>query len=104
MTLQFQGWGLCMGFESFYHAAKQGMIGIEQFEAAHSKGSSHGETRIIREAYHEGPFYVPMSQKSPKLFQELEKEVSQKLYDYINWMPDGWSTRFFNNFRFKIEY
>ncbi|EAS04725.1 FAD-dependent oxidoreductase (macronuclear) [Tetrahymena thermophila SB210] len=80
-----------MGSASFYQAAKQGkkVLGIEQFEAAHNKGSSHGETRIIREAYHEGSFYVPMSQKSAKLFQELEKETGQKLYEKIGCLMVG---------------
>lgn len=52
-----------MGSGSFYHAAKAGksVLGIEQFSLGHTKGSSHGETRIIREAYFEGEFYVHMA-------------------------------------------
>ena len=53
------------GFGSgvFYHLAKHGVrvLGIEQFGIAHDRGSSHGETRIIRKAYFEHPNYVPLA-------------------------------------------
>lgn len=80
-----------MGSASFYHASKarKKILGIEQFELTHNKGSSHGETRIIREAYHEGAFYVPMSQKSAKLYQVLEKESGEKLYEKIGCLIVG---------------
>lgn len=44
------------GSAALYHLAKTGkkVIGIETHGIAHEHGSSHGATRIIRGAYHEG--------------------------------------------------
>lgn len=33
------------------------VLGLEQFSLAHDRGSSHGESRIIRKAYFEHPVY-----------------------------------------------
>ncbi len=51
-----------IGSAVLFHAAHSGakVIGIEQFEPAHNRGSSHGHTRIIRQAYFEHPNYVPL--------------------------------------------
>ncbi len=51
-----------MGSSVLYHAAAQGanVLGIEQFSLVHDRGSSHGHTRIIRQAYFEHPDYVPL--------------------------------------------
>lgn len=44
------------GSAALYHLAAKGLnvLGLEQFTLAHELGSSHGQTRIIRGAYHEG--------------------------------------------------
>lgn len=44
------------GSAALYHLAAKGcsVLGVEQFTIAHELGSSHGQTRIIRGAYHEG--------------------------------------------------
>ena len=39
---------------------------------------SHGETRIIREAYFEHPVYVPMVQRAYELWRELERNRAQR--------------------------
>ena len=41
-----------MGSAAAWQAARRGwrVLGIEQFGAAHDRGSSHGQTRIIRAA------------------------------------------------------
>jgi len=38
-------------------------------------GSSHGESRIIRTAYFEGPWYVPLVQEAFPLWRDLEQGV-----------------------------
>ena len=48
------------------------MLGLEQYEMLHERGSSHGLTRIIRLAYHEHPSYVPLLRRSYELWHELE--------------------------------
>ena len=53
------------------------VLGLEQFEIAHDKGSSHGDSRIIRLAYHEHPDYVPLLLRAYELWQTLQKEADK---------------------------
>ncbi len=61
--------------------AKRGLkvLGIEQFGIAHNLGSSHGETRIIRQAYFEHPDYVPLAVRAYELWEDLEAESRSQL-------------------------
>jgi len=70
-----------MGSAALYHLARQGLrvLGLEQFDLAHDRGSSHGETRLIRRAYFEHPAYVPLIDRSYELWEELEQETSLRL-------------------------
>lgn len=54
-------------------------LGIEQFAIGHDRGSSHGDTRVIRKAYFEDPRYVPMAQRAFTLWHELENATGEKL-------------------------
>src|SRR5258708_40028644 len=45
----------------------------------HAFGSTHGESRIIRSAYFEGSFYVPLLQEAFALWRELEATSGQRL-------------------------
>ena len=45
----------------------------------HTNGSSHGQSRIIRQAYHESPMYVPLVIEAYKLWNELENASDKKL-------------------------
>lgn len=56
------------------------VLGIEQFGPAHDRGSSHGETRVIRRAYYEHPDYVPIVSRAYELWGELERVTGQHLY------------------------
>jgi hypothetical protein len=47
---------------------------------AHAFGSSHGQTRIIRLAYFEGPEYVKLLKRSYNLFLDLQDEIGQVAY------------------------
>ena len=71
-----------VGSAALYHAAKRGVraLGIEQFSLAHDRGSSHGHTRLIRQAYFEHPDYVPLVQRAFGLWNELEQEAGERLY------------------------
>ncbi len=61
--------------------ARRGMrvIGLDRYTPPHAFGSSHGESRIIREAYFEHPVYVPMVRRSYDLWRELEAAVDATL-------------------------
>ncbi len=84
-----------VGSAALYHLAKRGarVLGIERFEPGHDRGSSHGETRVIRTAYHEHPDYVPLLQRAVPLWLTLESEVGEKLYWEVGCLemgpPDG---------------
>ena len=62
-----------VGSATLYHAAKKGwkVVGIDQYGPAHNKGSSHGQTRIIRKAYFEHPNYVPLAEEAFERWDEL---------------------------------
>src|SRR2546430_402877 len=66
-----------MGSATAYHLAKRGkkVLGLDRFAPPHAFGSSHGQTRIIREAYFEHPLYVPLIQRAYELWAELEKQT-----------------------------
>src|SRR5580765_6780410 len=70
-----------MGSAAAYHLAASGrrVLGLDRFEPPHQLGSSHGSTRIIREAYFEHPLYVPLVQRAYELWTELEKEGGRQL-------------------------
>src|SRR5947207_10292421 len=70
-----------MGSATAWHCTARGrrVLGLDSFEPSHQFGSSHGLTRIIREAYFEHPSYVPLVQRAYELWAELEKKSGRKL-------------------------
>lgn len=71
-----------MGSSAAYHLAKRGqrVLGIDQFTPAHAFGSSHGATRIVRQAYFERPDYVPLLRRSYQLWDELSADFGELLF------------------------
>jgi sarcosine oxidase len=70
-----------MGSSTAYHLAGRGkrVLGLERHTPAHDKGSSHGQSRIIRQAYFEDPAYVPMLLRAYELWEQLERETGEDL-------------------------
>lgn len=70
-----------IGSAALYQLAKRGckVLGIDQFSPPHNHGSSHGESRIIRQAIGEGEEYVPLVLRSYELWREIENEVEKEL-------------------------
>jgi sarcosine oxidase len=64
-----------MGSATLFHLARRGLgvLGLEQYSPGHTLGSSHGDSRIIRETYFEHPLYVPLVQRAHELWRELEE-------------------------------
>ena len=69
------------GSAAVYQLAKRGnkVLGIDQFSWPHQHGSSHGESRIIRQAIGEGEEYVPLVLRSYELWREIERETGKEL-------------------------
>lgn len=84
-----------MGSATLFHLAERGLrvLGLEQFSPGHTLGSSHGDSRIIRETYFEHPLYVPLVQRAHQLWRELEGASGQSLMKITGGLmigpPDG---------------
>ena len=52
----------------------------EQFADEHTRGSSHGESRVIRKAYFEHPDYVPLLESAYDGWAELERQASTEFF------------------------
>jgi len=70
-----------MGLATAWRLASRGLrvIGLEQYSIPHRLGSSHGQTRIIRQAYYEHPDYVPLVLRAYAGWYELEQLSGQNL-------------------------
>ncbi|WP_353645632.1 N-methyl-L-tryptophan oxidase [Mesorhizobium sp. WSM2239] len=70
-----------MGSASLFHLSRRGkrVLGIEQFEPGHDRGSSHGESRAIRLGYFEHPSYVPLARRAYENWRELERLAEEKV-------------------------
>src|SRR6185369_9148537 len=69
------------GSAALYQLAKKGqkVVGVDQFEPPHMYGSTHGDTRITRQANGEGEEYVPLALRSYEIWREVEKETKEDL-------------------------
>ncbi len=56
-------------------------LGIDRFDPPHPFGSSHGESRITREAIGEGEDYVALARRAMALWRRLEAETGQRLLE-----------------------
>jgi len=80
-----------VGSAAIYQLALRGarVLGIEQFGVAHDRGSSHGHTRVIRQAYFEHPDYVPLLTTAYQLWRDLERETANTLFHRVGLLEVG---------------
>jgi sarcosine oxidase len=71
-----------MGSAAAYRLAQRGqrVLGIEQFAPVHDRGSSHGGSRITRQAYFEDPAYVPLLLRAHELWDEIEHDTGLDIF------------------------
>jgi sarcosine oxidase len=71
-----------VGSAATAHLAGRGLrvLGLDSFAPPHDRGSSHGRTRMIRQAYFEHPDYVPLVLRSYQHWFALEDAVGRILY------------------------
>jgi sarcosine oxidase len=55
------------------------VAGLDRFAPAHDRGSSHGETRIIRRGYFEHPSYVPLVDRAYAGWRDIEAAAGRQL-------------------------
>ena len=88
-----------MGSAILYALADRGasVLGIDQHQPPHNRGSSHGQSRIIRQAYFEHPNYVPLLLEAYRGWADLEEQTGQSLLHQIGLLqvgpPDGFLIR-----------
>jgi sarcosine oxidase len=70
-----------MGSAALFELARRGrcVLGLEQFTPGHDRGSSHGQTRVIRKAYYEHPDYVPLVCRAYERWYDLEQRCGRRL-------------------------
>ncbi len=80
-----------VGSATLAHLASRGLrvLGIDRFSSPHNRGSSHGRTRMIRQAYFEHPSYVPLVLQAYKLWHELEQATGTRLYEETGLLEIG---------------
>jgi sarcosine oxidase len=71
-----------MGSAAVYQLSKRGnhVLGIDQYAPPHLLGSTHGDTRITRQAIGEGIAYTPIVLRANEIWRELEEKVGKELY------------------------
>ncbi|HXB82978.1 MAG TPA: N-methyl-L-tryptophan oxidase [Candidatus Acidoferrum sp.] len=69
-----------LGSAAAYWSAKRGarVLGLEQFEFGHARGSSHDRSRIIRLSYFT-PAYVQMAKEAYRAWASLEEDAGERL-------------------------
>jgi sarcosine oxidase len=84
-----------MGSAATLHIARRTkrVLGLEQFPVAHDRGSSHGRSRITRQAYFEAPAYVPLLTRATELWTQLQQDSGMRLIHMTGGLmlgpPDG---------------
>ena len=80
-----------VGSAAAFYLARRGakVLGIDRFPGGHDRGSSHGQTRIIRQAYFEHPDYVPLLLRAYELWRELEATCGIDLLHQVGLLQVG---------------
>ena len=80
-----------VGSAAAYHLAQRGLsvLGLDQYGIGHNRGSSHGQTRIIRQAYFEHPDYVPLVRRAYRLWDELAQQNGERLFHQVGLLEVG---------------
>lgn len=80
-----------VGSAALFQLARRGakVLGIDRFHPPHDRGSTHGHTRVIRQAYFEHSDYVPLLVESYRLWHELEQLVGRQLFCKIGLIQIG---------------
>ncbi len=71
-----------IGSATLWQLGKRGLraLGLDRFRVAHDRGSSHGQTRMIRQAYFEHADYVPLVRLAYDRWDELARRTQKTLY------------------------
>ncbi|HEY3636545.1 MAG TPA: N-methyl-L-tryptophan oxidase [Rhizomicrobium sp.] len=70
------------GSATVFQLSRRGVhvLGLDRFAPPHAFGSTHGSTRITRQAIGEGAHLTPLSRRSQELWREIEAETGASLF------------------------
>ncbi|UUU20346.1 FAD-dependent oxidoreductase [Streptomyces sp. DSM 40750] len=79
-----------MGAATAWAATRRGLsvAVLEQFDAGHDRGSSHGSARIVRRAYPD-PLYIGMTGRAMELWNELETDAGTQVLRVVGGLDHG---------------
>src|SRR6185503_21020152 len=82
-----------VGAAAAYHLAGRGerALLLEQFRVGHNRGSSHGESRIIRHTY-SSPDYASLAPAAFEMWRDLEAESGSELLKMTGGLDLGTAT------------
>ena len=74
-----------MGAAAAYRLAQRGkrVLGLEKFTPVHTRGSSHGGSRITRQAYFEDPAYVPLLLRAHETWDQIERDSGERVFHRV---------------------
>jgi sarcosine oxidase len=80
-----------MGSATVFELARRGrrVLGLEQFALVHDRGSSHGQSRVIRKAYSDHPAYVALLQRAYQRWFDLEQRQGRHLFSVCGCLTLG---------------
>ncbi|MBR7824845.1 N-methyl-L-tryptophan oxidase [Actinospica sp. MGRD01-02] len=80
-----------MGSAAAYRLAARGLrvLGLERFTPGHDRGSSHGGSRVTRQAYFEDPAYVPLLLRAADLWEQVERDSGRDIVTYTGGVMIG---------------
>ncbi|MGW6449194.1 N-methyl-L-tryptophan oxidase [Lentzea sp. NPDC055074] len=80
-----------MGSAAAYRLAQRGrrVLGLERFTPAHALGSSHGGSRITRQAYFEDPAYVPLLLRAHEMWDQIERDSGERIFHRVGGLIVG---------------
>lgn len=83
-----------MGSAAAHRLAERGLmvLGIDRFPPVHDQGSSHGGSRITRQAYFEDPAYVPLLLRAEQLWRDVEDRSGRRVVHYTGGLMIGDAT------------
>lgn len=75
----------CAGISACSSLARRGqdVLGVDKGSLVNELGSSHGDIRLFRFAYHEGEAYVPLLYESLDRWFQLEQYCGEPVFDQI---------------------
>ncbi len=80
-----------MGSAAAYRLAQRGkkVLGLEKFTPVHTQGSSHGGSRITRQAYFEDPAYVPLLLRAHEMWDQIERDSGEHIFHRVGGIMVG---------------